>query len=278
MKYLKPSKCLTAAGIMLLLTGCARETDLSARFPDYLQYSLGADYKTELLTDGGGKNPDKWQFTYHDHTGAERKTQGFSVSPYDRRSKSFKDWTEEEYYSLRVLQLASWEIADIAYTEVTEEIFKPHFPEFNGKNCEDGNLGSAKLSIVPMTAIDFAMDTDKDDYAILQTCIAPGTGWQICTADWKTVANSADWYYFVSVDAEEGADAAKYTAQMQDALRDFKEQAGAAQNYTFFVRQMKDGKPVTVWQENAVLGKLTEGDRFTFEVADALREKINGKE
>ena len=274
LKYLKTSKCLTAAGIMLLLTGCARETDLSARFPDYLQYSLGADYKTELLTDGGGKNADKWQFYYHDHTGASREIKGgFSIFPYDMRNNSLKDWSMEEYYTLKLNQLTALEISRISDAEFTEQIVKKHFSAYSGTMGEDGNLKTATLQFGAMTVMDYQMNADKEDYDLLLKSVQ-----QVCTANLKTVANSPAWYYFLFLNVDEGEDAQPFLTQAKDALSGYQSYAGTAQNYDFCVRQKKNGKTETLWEEAIIHGEPADPRHYNNDVAEAYREQMKGKE
>ena len=261
---------LLGAGV-LLLTGCAKETDLSARFPAYMKYSFGDDYTMELSKNGGGKSADEYQISYTDHTGKRRNVKGgFLVYPYEKRGASLEAWSKEEYFKLRLSGLAALEISRIADEEITEEIIKPHFPE------ADSDSGT-KVSASAMQVIEYAKD--KQDYALLEKVTAAETGWQVCRADWKTVANSPEWFYFVSVDLQEKtADPAPLIAQAKEALSDYQEKAGAAQNYTFLVRYMNGTEQEVYWEEAAILGKTVESEHYFDDVANAYREQMNGKE
>ena len=283
---------LLSAGT-LLLTGCAKETDLSARFPDYMKYSFGDGYSMEYLS-SNDTGRDCYRLSYQDSSG---KTQTFEdtpalcILPYGKCDTLEEGETKKKYYESLLEYLVDEQIEQRFHEEVTEKIIKPSFPAYAPKEEDSSDdLGGASYYAFAQPLMNDVLGAEED-LPFIQKQYQPETGFQVCKTDLRSVAGSELWYVVFSVIAAPDADADQMLRQTQEAYRRYCEEAGTPQNYVFYFKQeLEDGSLKLIWKQESVCGEMIDmdavkqqkGEEYTvfMEARDRLREKFgigNGK-
>ena len=270
----------------LLLTGCAKETDLSARYPEYMKYCFGDGYSMEYLFSDDSGN-DSYRLQYQDSTGKARTfedTSELRILPYGKCENLDEGETKQEYYDSLLKYLVIEQIERRFREEVTEKVIKPSFLVYN-PDAEDvyEELGGASFLMTVMPLMNETLGS-KEDLPFIQKQYQPETGFQVCRTDLKSVAGSELWYVMVTVTAAPDADAEQMLRRTQEAYRRYCEEAGTPQNYSFlFKQELEDGSLQKLWSQNAVFGepvdmdavKREKGEVYTvfMEARDRLRAK-----
>ncbi|MBP0987273.1 MAG: hypothetical protein J6S92_03240 [Oscillospiraceae bacterium] len=261
--------------------GTARDTDLSARYGEYMKYSFGEDYKFECFSTDE-YHYDYYDLSYHDSTGRLRSTGGSAdimIIPYDERRSSQQDASKEDYYADYMEAVVTGQIAGIYEDGLKEKVIEPSFPSYNpDPKVIRGNLGGASL-IVQSKAVITRSTGDAAALPFVAGRLEPGTGWKVCAADFYSVAADPQWFVTVTAVVDEDADPQPIIKQMQDAEARFREEAKTPQNYSMIVTHSKDGKSTVLWRADLVLGEYVDYDRCIevdphFTPLDDAREKL----
>ena len=282
-KYFRLAAAVGAGA--LLLTGCAKDTDLSARYGDYMKYCFGADYTFECFTTDE-HDYDYYNLTYHDSTGKLRTTDGSAdimIMPYDKRRSSKTDLSEEDYYANYLDAVVTGQIAGIYEDGLKEKVLKPCFPSYNpDPKAIIGNLGNASLIVQSKTLF---TRSDANDAALPSVAgrLVPETGWKVCAADFRSLASDPEWFVTITVTVDDGADPQPYIKQMQDAETRYRAEAQTPQNYSMIVKQKQSGDSEALWRSDSVLGEYVVYERCKevdsdFTPLRDAREKLLTKE
>ncbi|MBQ8920959.1 MAG: hypothetical protein IJ060_02215 [Oscillospiraceae bacterium] len=297
-------RLFAALGALLLLGGCgtkknpdgggdlhlselelqelgARETDLSKRFPEYFQYCFGEDASFRLLhraEDDGYGSMDVYELTYRDKTGALCTTE-YSIEPYSA------EYTEaygnsEIYYRQEMQSLAEVKLREIFNRGFSGEILVKHL----GGSPEDWTDDPTKATIWMVESFLVSDSLEESGTAaklIADGDIEPGTGWQVCTADWKSVASNEEWLCRFDLYIPFDADANAYEEKMIQIRNDYLSCNDQPKSFLFQLIQQNEGdtapyQGTTVWKSACVLGEETAFDR-PVQVSQILREKLIGK-
>lgn len=236
--------------------GNARETDLSARFPEYMQYSFGEGFSMDYLRTDEKTGADCYAIRYTDHTGKQRTVSERNAAflSYENRLDSDLRRGEAEYYDVELAALVENETVAIFKDELEERVLKPSFPTYDETASNLKKLGSASLSavIVPLMIYDLSA---PEDLPLIQARYQAGTGLQVCNAGLETTGCDENWYFVLSCTVEAGEDAAPIVSQMQEAYKRYLREAGHPQNVTMLVRQKQDAGLDTLYRTDLVFGE-----------------------
>ena len=255
----------------LLLTGCTRDTDLSARYPEFMKYCFGDDYTFEYIpNEEAGYGYDDYRLTYCDHTGTLRTVQNITttIEPYKAYKKGengdygdvFAD--ADTYYKSLLVTMVEDILFEQISREFRENVIKPDFPdvdtEANVSELPDGaEYFGAVLQMLPFDAESYPNDPK---YEVLYNLTQPGKGYQLCKADLSSTLNSDLWHMTSRLTVPKGKDAAPYVEKMKAAYERFLQMTDHPQNYSFSVVQERvdeDGDETTeqVWNVEVLLGE-----------------------
>ena len=221
-----------------------RETDISKRFPEFFKYCFGEDATyTYLRTDPDDKS-DYYMLTYHDSTGTLRRTETYSFPYGEEQAEQFP--TEEMYYAAEIECLAEEELEKIFRRGFFHDILEKHLEGHGIENesseraeWESDNENVLLLTFVPLNisgGVFFKAD-DPVVQRITRAHIEPGTGWQVCTADWKTIAADEDFYTLLEVRIPNDADADAYGEKLRQIAAEYRSFADEPQSFTFALKQ-----------------------------------------
>ncbi|MBQ8920958.1 MAG: hypothetical protein IJ060_02210 [Oscillospiraceae bacterium] len=212
----------------------ARETDLSQRFADYFQYCFGEDASFSYQeTDDSGY--DRYLLEYKDRTGTLRTSER-EIQSYRLRGEAEWDMSEDAWYSYDMEALTYWEL-EAVFLEgfdslLEQELGVHHSPtdgwEYNGEVVQIMTAVSTDSYYAPDDAV---------RERALHAHIAPGTGWQVCNADWKSVAADERMVIRCIVNIAYDADADAYTEKLNRIIEAYEHAGETPQNYHFVLQQ-----------------------------------------
>ena len=266
-----------------------RETDISKRYPDYFKYCFGEDASFIYQhTDEYGR--DFYQLEYRDHTGTLWTTD-FDILPYAQNDDFEQYPTEDSWYSADMEMLAMDELDKILKREfaaqVLEQYLDGHRGDSSGWQSVDWQDSEEVQSVVmvPIHPIYirqpiFLSWDDEVGQRLAYAHIAPGTGWQVCTADWQSVAADEQTYMTLSVTISENADPDAYSEKMNRIIEAYENAGGAPKSYTFVLYQANpegsDEERHTVMRKTVVLGEEIDLSKMgeDFRVGKYVSEKL----
>ena len=282
-------RCFAAAcaAVMLLLTGCGnkRETDLSARYPDYFKYSFGDSCRFSYVrTRKTGDVPnDLYQMEYYRADGKLR-TVGEDMLVFQTWKDSGYENTcpEDTFYLSELELLVDAEITSIFKTELCLKIFQKYFPfaklEENNNNISLGNDGSIMATAATVCSV---MSSDPDEAEIARSMYDPENGVCVCKYDLSSVVQDGRYFCMVYMMLKESADTEKYNQPFQDAMAELK--ALGVQNLSAFIRQEQSEAAARrqVYRVDYMLGttvpvgELQKDDNYS--VLGDMRERVIAK-
>ena len=248
------------AAAMLLLTGCGgngtkkRETDLSQRYPDYFKYCFGADAQFSFLENRSGS--DIYALTYRDHTGAERKDE-IEVAPYDPALAD--DESKTEYYNSCMISCVADQMEEIARSEFEREVLEPVL---------EGHWDAEEHWVSDTEQVLFSASFQDKAYGkrLADDRLKAGSGWQVCTADWKTVVSDELEYVIFSLTVSENADAAEYTERFEQIAEQYLNCTDQPKSVSMSLRQEEpegrghETRPLAV--KEVILGEAVTGEQY----------------
>ena len=278
MQHNKRHAAALLAGV-LLLTGCgagnsvpdqnsggdlhdmievqeARETDLSKRYPDYFKYCFGDDAQFKYLK--SENNSDFYQLTYHDHTGTER-TGEVEVELYDFVLDHDDYASKTEYYNQRMIECVTDQMRKIVRRELAAEVLEPIL---GGHWNEEKGWVSDTESVLLMS--DF--QHTAAGMRIADHRIKSGSGWRVCTADWKSIVSDELWYLNVSVTIPADTDASEYTKKFEQIEERYLNCTDQPKSVSFLLLQKEpEGsehslRPIT--NKNVILGEEVTQEQY----------------
>ena len=215
------------------------ETDISKRYPEYFKYCFGEDATYTYLRTDEENGCDYYELTYHDHTGALRTSEHYTF-PYGKEEAEHYP-NAEEYYAAEMEYLASDELEEIFKREFSQEILEKHL---NGHWVEKTGWVSDNEHLILSPALDvyicqrlFLAPDDPVGQRLAHAHIQQGTGWQVCKADWRTLASDEEWYLIFSLRISEDDNADAYTEKMQQILAEYQSCKDEPQSFMFLLRQ-----------------------------------------
>ncbi len=222
-----------------------RETDISKRFPEYFKYCFGEDATYTYLRTDEDDDSDYYELTYHDHTGALR-TREYYTFPYGEEQAEVYP-NAEEYYAAEMEYLASDEMDNIFRREFSQEVLEKyldgHWEEKTGWVSD-----TESLILLPVVGVYIGqimiLSDDPVGQRLAHAHIEPGTGWQVCTADWKTLASDEQWYLTFSLWIPADSDADAYTEKIHQIIADYQSCKGGPQSFSFSLRQGDGGSDI----------------------------------
>ena len=272
--------CAAAAGL-LMLTGCAKDSDLSARYDDFMKYSFGEDYQFEFVSTNDAVGLDNYKLTFHDHTGKLR-TENIDIYPYSKRNATQMDLSKKEYYDTQIEDVMIDCITAICEEEFEAKIMQPCFPSYQSTdNNAGGVLDGATMWIVSMPVLTL-WELDKDEFPELRNRLDPQNGWQVCKADLKSIACDPEWSLDIQLSINEGVDPAPLLAQLQEAEKRLLEEVQTPQTLSIYAKQKQDGKTERLFDTYYVLGEKLDAEKCLaknsyFTALGDARTKIYGK-
>ena len=245
----------------LLLTGCAKDSDLSARYDDFMKYSYGEDYQFEFVDpDANVLDLDNYKLKFHDHSGRLR-TEDVWIYPYSERDDSEKDLSKKEYYDIQTESVLINSIGNICKDEIEARVVQPCFPSYEPTAANiGGHLDGATMFLVSIPLCSWA-ESEKEELTELRERLDPQTGWQVCKADLKSVAQDPEWYVAINLTIDEGVDPAPFLAQMQEAEKRFLDEVQTPQNFAVFVSQKQNGKTELLLDSFYVFGEKVDAEQ-----------------
>ena len=227
-----------------------RETDISKRFPEYFKYCFGADATYTYQRTDPDQDCDVYELTYHDHTGTLRTAESI-ISRYDPNdSEQAEFWpTEELAYRADMENLVWDELNHIFRREFGKEVLEPNLEGhyLDESDRWDSDTEQIFYSTLPVFySVGWGKYYSKDDpvaQRLVEAHTEPGTGWQVCTADWKSVACMEDMCVTFSLIVSEGADTDAYCERMDriaDAFKSCSDQPESGRSGSFLVKQEYD--------------------------------------
>lgn len=216
-----------------------RETDISKRFPEYFKYCFGEDATYTYLRTDEDDDSDYYELTYHDHTGALR-TREYYTFPYgEEQAEDYPN--AEEYYASEMEYLAQEELARIFEREFSQEVLGKYL---NGHVGENGYWESETDHVIITRTVGvyigqtmFLSPDDPVGQRLAHAHIEPGTGWQVCTADWKTLAADEEWYMLFRLRIPEDADAELYSEKLRQIMAEYQSCNEEPQSFSFILVQ-----------------------------------------
>ncbi|MBR5372592.1 MAG: hypothetical protein IK130_10310 [Oscillospiraceae bacterium] len=276
---------MAAAAAALLLTACAqdsavkqRDTDLSARYSEFMEYCFGDDYTFEYVPDQEDHEFDDYRLTYRDHTGTLHTVQNTmtAIQPYKEYKKeenepAFAD--ADEYYSSILVTLVEDTLQTVISREFRETVIKPEFSDVDAQQMVSELPDGAEYvgAVVQMLPFDASSHPNDPQYEVLYNLTQPGKGYQLCKADLSSTLNSDLWYVVSRMKVPKGKDPAPYVEKMKAAYKRFLEMTDHPQTYFFAVSLVDDEMSETVWKAQAMLGEvITVGTEEYCKGTDAL--------
>ena len=236
--------------------GTARETDLSARFPEFMRYSFGDGFSMKYLRTDEKTGADCYEIRYTDRTGKQRtiRERESAFYSYENRLPTDQKRSETEYYDVELAALVENETAAVFKEELEERVLKPSFPAYDETASNLNKLGSASLTavIVPLMIYDLS---PEEDLPLIRARYETGTGLQVCNAGLETTGCDENWFLSLVCNVEAGEDAAPIVSQMQEAYKRYAKEAGHPQNVSMIVRQKQDEGLNTLYRADLVLGE-----------------------
>ncbi|MBR5371911.1 MAG: hypothetical protein IK130_06825 [Oscillospiraceae bacterium] len=270
------SVLLLSAG---MLTGCAKETDFSKRFPELMKYSFGEGYSfTYEKTDEQGD--DCYALRYFDHSGKEHivsDTVETRFTPYDPEIKECKDKTEEEYYLGEADYLINEEIGSIFKQELADEILRPMFPDYDELTNPRSESRAASLIVLTMPLFEYAF-SEPQDLPLIERRMQVGTAQQVCKADLKSIACDDLRYSAVSMTVKEGHDPAPYLEKFKAAYANFAAMVGSPQTIVFQISQtVSSDKTERLWEKHLILGEEVDPKALTDLYSKEAKARVRKK-
>jgi len=270
---------MTVAAAALLLTACAKDTDLSARYAEFMEYCFGDDYTFEYVPNiEADYEYDDYRLTYRDHTGTLHTVQNImtAIQPYKKYKKeenepAFAD--ADEYYSSMLVTLVEDTLQTVISREFRETVIKPEFSDVDTQGAVSELPDGAEYvgAVLQMLPFDASSHPNDPQYEVLYNLTQPGKGYQLCKADLSSTLNSDLWYAFSRLKVPTGKDAAPYVEKMKAAYERFLEMTDHPQNYSFSVSLEDDEMIEPVWKVEAMLGEvITVGTEEYCKGTDAL--------
>lgn len=268
------------AALMLALTGCGTEQNLSVQYGDFFKYCFGDGYtftdQGEVPESGNVKAHRSFKLTYTDVNGNQRVNDQVATYDYPKEEKESYP-TEQDFYNAEVADIAFREINNIAKDAFYADYLSQFF------DCETRESGSGKLQLeikggegevantfyLPV----FLPNEKQPDKSIALGFIEPGSGLQACTADLKSVAQDDRWVMTCSMTIQASADTEQYLQSMQQMIEKYKADMVSPQNYVFILKQRQTDDETDL-STNVLLQEYT----FFGESIDlaAKREEIEG--
>ncbi|MBQ8920957.1 MAG: hypothetical protein IJ060_02205 [Oscillospiraceae bacterium] len=255
----------------------ARETDISQRYPEYFKYCFGEDASfTFQETDESGY--DGYLLEYKDRTGALRTTRQ-NIRPYRLRFEEDWEMTEDTWYSMYLADAAVCELQAVFAEGFADALLEQ---ELNVRHSvTDGWEYNDEVRLIAMGAVDaFSVGDDNAVSRRLAAAnITPGTGRQVCSADWQSVAADEQIFVFCVVYIAKNADADTYTEKMNRIIEAYEHAEGTPKNYHFVLYQndSEDSEErhsvmskLVILGEEIDLSKMEEGVSYS----DFWREKL----
>ena len=259
---------------MLLLTGCGgngtkkRETDLSQRYPDYFKYCFGEDAKFSF--DSSYKGLDSYELTYHDHTGVLRE-RTVTVPQYDPERESANYSTKEEYYNSRMISCVADEMERVAWFGFAHDVLEPNLKG----HLQDNGFWRCDTERYMLVANFQEIVGEK---RVADERLKVGSGWQVCTADWKTVVSDELEYVVISVTISPDADAADYKERFTKVVNEYLTCTDQPKTVNMSLRQTTDSEHESrvILEKNVVLGtaRSTDANARAY-MLDELEEKYS---
>ena len=245
----------------LLLTGCAKDTDLSARYDDFMKYSYGEDYQFEFVDpDGNAINIDNYKLKFHDHSG-RLHTEDVWIFPYSEVNDSETELSKKEYYDTQAEAVLITSIGNICKDEMEAKVVQPCFPSYEPDMINTGgDLDGAFMHLVSIPLFSWS-EGAKEELSELRERLDPQTGWQVCRADLVSVAQNPEWYVAMTLDIDEGVDPAPFLAQMKEAEQRFLEEVQTPQNFAVFVSRKQNGKTERLYHSFYVFGEKIDAEK-----------------
>jgi len=226
-----------------------RETDISKRFPEYFKYCFGADATYTYQRTDSDRECDVYELTYRDHTGTLRTAESI-ISRYDPNDSELAErWpTEELYYRADMEDLVWDELNHIFRREFGKEVLEPNLEGhyLDESDRWDSDTEQIFYSSLPVFFDDGLFDHSNGDPVgrrIVEAHTEPGTGWQVCTADWKSIVCMEDMWVTVDLIVPEDADTDTYSERMDriaDAFKGCSDQPESGRSGSFLVKQTYD--------------------------------------
>lgn len=267
MKRMKTLRCAAVIGAAaLLLTGCAKETNLSDRYGEFFKYTFGDDYQFTFARNesDGNHARDYYNLTYRGLSGV-MGTREFEIIPYSDGDYS-EDFSKEAYYQYQLEELIQEEIIDNGQQQFFDQLLKPNVTkakqgEISTKLGENGDDG---WMIVFPSMLCWTYDEDEASQAVARQMLEAGTGIQVSKTDLKAVLEDERFFLAVSVYLDPEADISDYEQRMRAVLDEMKQITDKPQNYSFVVKQNapegsgESGKIII--QEYCILGEQVDYD------------------
>ena len=216
-----------------------RETDISKRYPEYFKYCFGEDATYTYLESDSENHWDYYELTYHDHTGALRKEENRTAVYGEKEAKKFP--TAEEYYAREMEKLAKGQLNQIFKFEFGHEILEKYL---DGHYNDAGHWESdtEQLLLTPVMPVYICQDylltpDDPVGQRLAHAHIQQGTGWQVCKADWKTIAADEQWYVSILIHISKSADAAAYQEKIRKIMEAYRAAASQPKSFTIKLNQ-----------------------------------------
>ncbi|MBQ5335208.1 MAG: hypothetical protein J6Z45_04595 [Oscillospiraceae bacterium] len=274
MKITKAFRLSAAVGAAVLLTACTKETDLSQRYPEFLQYCFGdrcsIHYEKKASSQdrysieywmpfAEGGTPDEMTVQADDGLYYEVCSRSYGIEPY-KKSGYADVCTKEEYYDLQLESLVEEELQNRYCDLMTERIIQPHLAETITEDTESGSYrfgtegqnGKIILRVAPL--INYS---DPESEVIKNELFSPGTGIQICRPDFAQLLQDERLSCILWMGVNPDEDMAAYEEKFRNIAADFR-QLGA-KNYTLLLRKgISDGS--IVFREDCILGEPVDFD------------------
>ena len=266
------TKKLFAAAVIgasaLMMTACAKKTDLFARYPKIVKHCFGEDCKLTYIrsTKLSAYTTDDYRLEYKDHTGKTRvySEDHFSIIPYDKETDA-DDYTEEEYYLGELELLAEEQLSTVFSDELFEQMIRSDIPSAypDGKYIKLGAGGMDGNMLFGIGMLGSVCADDPEFQALGKEMLDADNGIAVCKADLNSIAQDERIRCMISVTLTEGADTAEYQKAFDAFLADFRKIGPV--NYTFVLRGKKAAEDGTIntsviLREDCILGEQIDAE------------------
>jgi len=232
-----------------------RETDLSARYPEFFQYCFGPDAAFSY-TGSDEDNYDDYLLTYTGKDGVHHSEKCcISNACNIEESECFSSMTA--WYDFEMESVAMAELKKTARTEFMANYLKPYFSD-----SVLSDHASCYLDIVNPFMIGQKVYLNDENYPIGQKLayqhIDSENGVQACSADLNTLAQNDEWLLFFQITIADDSDAEQMTASLQK-IYDEMRQAGF-RNFQIALRYRSGERIEKIWSQAMLLGEEYRSD------------------